>query len=56
MNGWLLRRGEESQDLAHQPLALVRIKQILRMRGAFQHDQLFRIGSFIVLRANPGKT
>src|SRR5262245_56359366 len=50
-----LWRGKESQNLAHQPLSLIRLKNEVRMGGAFQDYQLFRARRFLVLRANSGK-
>jgi len=50
------RRGKESQDLAHDALSLIRLEQELCVRGAVDDDQLFRIGRFLVLSANLGKS
>src|SRR5260370_17767925 len=50
------RRGEESQNLAHDALSLIRLEQELCVRGAVDDDQLFRIGRLLVLRANLRKS
>jgi hypothetical protein len=45
-------RGEEADDLAHHALALIRLEEILCVRRALKNDQLFWVGSFLVLFAN----
>jgi hypothetical protein len=47
-----LRLGKEAQNLAHQPLSLIGPENILRVRGAVEDHQLFRVRGSLVLRAN----
>src|SRR5438309_4125349 len=48
--------GKKSKDLAHQVFPLIRLEEVLRMRGAIQDDQLLWLRSLLVLFPNPGKT
>src|ERR1051326_4199579 len=50
------RGGEESQNLVHDALSLIRLEQELCVRGALDDDQLFWIGRLLVLRANLRKS
>src|SRR5260370_37546088 len=43
---------KESQDLAHDAIALIRLEKKLSGRGAIQNDQFLRLRRFFVLRAN----
>ena len=46
------RHREETQDFAHDAIALLGLEKKLRVRGAFQDDQLLRLRSLFVLRTN----
>ena len=46
---------EESQDFAHDAIALVGLEKELSVRGTFQNDQFLRLRSFIVLCTNARK-
>src|SRR5262245_34735063 len=50
-----LLRGEEAQDLGHQTLSLIRRENELRVGGAFEYHQLFRVRGFLILLANSGE-
>mgnify|MGYP003578961996 CR=1 FL=1 len=50
-----LRFGKEAQDLGHQTLSLIRRENELRMGGAFEDHQFFRVGGFLILLANSGE-
>jgi len=47
-----LPSGKESQDLAHEALALIRRKDGLRVSRAFENHQLFGAGCFFKLVAD----
>src|SRR5215831_4801911 len=49
------RRGKEPEDLAHDPLSLIGLKQELRVRRAVDDDQLLWLRGSLILRANPGE-
>src|SRR5580700_107515 len=46
---------EESQDLAHDAIALIGLEKKLSVRGTIQNDQFLRLRSFFVLRTNARK-
>ena len=49
-------RGEKLEDLAHDALSLVCLEEILGVGGAFENDEGFGLGSFVVLLPNAGET
>src|ERR1700722_12865276 len=48
--------GKKAQNLAHYAFALIGLEEILRMRRAFQDDQLLGLRSLLILGANPRQT
>ena len=44
--------GKESKNFMHDSLSLVCLEEELCMRGAIQDNQLFRLGSLLILCAN----
>jgi hypothetical protein len=45
-------RGEELEDFTHDAAGLVCFEKILGVGGAFENDQGFGLGSFVVLQLN----
>lgn len=43
------------KHLVHYPRTLIGLKEILRVGGAFENDELFGLGSLFVLRADSGE-
>jgi hypothetical protein len=48
-------RGEEVEDFTHDAAGLVCLEEILGVGGAFENDQGFGLGSFVVLLLNARK-
>jgi len=46
---------EESQDLAHDAIALIGLEKKLSVRGTIHNDQFLRLRSFFALRTNARK-
>jgi hypothetical protein len=42
-------RGQEPQDIAHDALPLIGLKEKLRVRGAIEDDQFLGLGRSLVL-------
>src|SRR5580658_10993065 len=44
---------EKPENLAHQPLSLIGLENELGVRRPFENNQLFGVGSLLVLHADP---
>src|SRR5262249_34272209 len=47
--------GKEAEDFAHYAVCLIGLEEELCMCGAVKNDQLLGLGSYFVIRANPGE-